>query len=371
MSLLRKIFAYFGLLLLAGIAVLAVLISYDSACPSPRQSGGEGPDSFQAYVYRCYGDAEVLESTRLPIPEPGAGQVLVKVHAASVNPLDWHYMHGSPYLMRLQAGIGAPDNPRIGRDVAGTVAAVGEGVTRFAVGDAVFGGADGAFAEYVLMRASGSIAAKPDALSFEQAAAVPVAALTALQALRDNAQVAPGERVLINGASGGVGTFAVQIADSLGAHVTGVSSARNHDLVRSLGADEVIDYRTADYTDGEARYDVIIDNVGNHSIPANVSVLSAGGRLVMVGASKGDWVAPLVNPLLSLVYQPFVEQELMVLMARLDGDDLATVAQMMADGEVVAVIDRRFSLEELPAAIRYSETGRARGKILVQVSTRG
>jgi NADPH:quinone reductase-like Zn-dependent oxidoreductase len=269
--------------------------------------------------------------------------------------------------MRLGSGIGAPTNTRFGADFAGTVEAVGQSVTRYRPGDEVFGGKTGAFGEYVSVAEDGALALKPPGVTFEQAAAVPVAGLSALQALRDRGMVEPGMKVLINGASGGVGTFAVQIARSLGAEVTGVCSARNVELVQSLGADHVIDYRQHNYTRGAERYDVIIDNVGNHSPRDNARALKPGGRLVMVGGPSGDWVGPLKNPLMALLLSPFIDQELILFLGELNGNDLSELAALMQAGDVTPVIDRRYPLAEVPAAIEYSEQGRARGKIVIKV----
>ncbi|MEE4147152.1 MAG: NAD(P)-dependent alcohol dehydrogenase [Halieaceae bacterium] len=356
------------ILAVIGVAVvaLAFVLSHNSSCgPAPAVSG-EGA-LMQAIVYRCYGSPEVLGLEKIGKPVPGPDQVLVKVQAASVNPLDWHYMRGSPYFMRLGSGIGAPADQRLGVDFAGTVAAVGEAVTQFKPGDEVFGGASGAFGEYVLVREAGAITLKPASVTFEQAAAVPIAGISALQALRDKGQVVPGMKVLINGASGGVGTFAVQIAKSLGAEVTGVCSERNIDLVRSLGADHVIDYRKQDYTAGDQRYDVIIDNVGNHSPAQNSRALAPDGKLIMVGGPSGNWIGPLKNPLQALLLSPFVDQQLVLFLAQLKQEDLTYLAGLMASGQVMSVIDRRYPLAEVAAAIRYSEEGRARGKILIDV----
>jgi NADPH:quinone reductase-like Zn-dependent oxidoreductase len=310
----------------------------------------------------------VLEFAAVERPEPAAGQVLVKVRAASVNPLDWHFMRGSPYFMRLMSGIGTPADTRLGVDFAGTVVAVGESVTRYQPGDEVFGGATGAFAEYVVVRESGAIALKPGNVSFEEAASVPIAAITALQALRDKGQLQAGQKVLINGASGGVGTFAVQIAKALGAEVTGVCSTRNVEMVRSIGADHVFDYKKENYTESERRYDLIVDMVGNHSVRENLGVLEQSGTLVLVGGGKGDWVEPLKGPLQVLLLSPFVDREIALILAQLDSADLAMLAELMEKGEVKPVIDRRYTLEQVPEALRYSESGRARGKIIITVS---
>ena len=227
----------------------------------------------KAIVHRCYGSADVLKFEEIAKPIAADDEVLVKVRAASVNPLDWHYMSGTPYIMRMSSGLGAPENMRMGVDFAGIVEAVGKNVKRFKPGDEVFGGRTGALAEYVAVREDRTLALKPSNLSFEQAAAIPVAAITALQGLRDKGRLQPGQKVLINGASGGVGTFAVQIAKSFGAEVTGVCSTRNVEMVRSIGADHVIDYTKQNFTEGAQRYDLILDNVGNHSLaghPARV-----------------------------------------------------------------------------------------------------
>lgn len=366
MKLRYKIGAALLVLVVAGIASLAVVLGYTARC-EPAPSVIEGVQTMQAIRYRCYGSPDVLEFGSAERPEPAADQLLVRVRAAGVNPLDWHYMRGSPYFMRLMSGIGAPKDTRLGVDFAGTVVAVGESVTRYKPGDEVFGGANGAFSEYVVVRESGAAALKPANVSFEEAAAVPVAALTALQALRDKGRLQPGQKVLINGASGGVGTFAVQIAKALGAEVTGVCSTRNVELVRSIGADHVFDYKREDYTESGRRYDLIVDMVGNHSIRRNLGVLEPDGTLVIVGGGKGDWVGPLTGPLQALLLSPFVEQEIVTLLARLSSEDLATIAGFMEKSDVKAVIDRHYSLEEVPEAIRYSETGRARGKIVIAV----
>lgn len=361
----RILLTVLGTLSLA-MAAFALLISYDVACgdaPSRPQTA----ESMTSVVYRCYGGAEVLEVTEQARPVPAADEVLVRVQAAAVNPLDWHYMRGSPYVMRLMSGLGRPADGRLGTDFSGIVEAVGDAVTDFVPGEAVFGSAAGAFARYLVVREDRAIARKPEGMSFAQAATVGVAGITALQALRDKGQIRPGQRVLINGASGGVGTFAVQIAKAFGAHVTGVCSTRNVDMVRALGADRVIDYKREDYTVGGGRYDLIVDMVGNHSPLANEGVLAADGRLIMVGGPGGDWVGPFRRLIEARLVAPFVEPQLLGLLARLDQADLRTLADMMERGELTPVIDRSFPLTQVPDAIRYSESGRARGKIVVQI----
>ena len=357
-----------GILIFLAVAIssLALVLSHNSACgPAPAVS--DETELMKAIVYRCYGSPDVLEFEDVEKPTPADDEVLVKVHAAAVNPLDWHYMRGSPYIMRLGVGLGAPTRTSMGVDFAGTVEAVGSNVKRFKPGDEVFGGRSGAFAEYVTVREDRALALKPANMTFEQAASVPIAGITALQALRDKGQLKPGQKVLINGASGGVGTFAVQIAKSYGAEVTGVCSTRNVEMVRSIGADHVIDYTQEDYTKSGQHYDLIIDNVGNHSLLANRRVLNPDGIFVIIGGPKGNWLAPLMNPIKALMLSPFVGQEFVMILAKLDKDDLAILGDLMQAGKVTPVIDRRYRLSEVPAAIRYSEEGHARGKIVIDL----
>ena len=356
------------LLSLVAITVvgLAFALSHNSPCESPVATTA-GQTTMKAVRYYCYGSADVLEFVDTAKPVPADNEVLVKVHAASVNPLDWHYMRGSPYIMRAMVGMGAPTDPTMGVDFAGTVESVGVKVNQFKAGDRVFGGRGGAFAEYLTVPEDRAIAKMPANVSFEQAASVPIAAITALQALQDMGKVKAGQKVLINGASGGVGTFAVQIAKSLGAEVTGVCSARNADMVRSLGADHVIDYRQENYTDSDEVYDVIIDNVGNHSLLANRRVLTPQGIFVIVGGGKGNWLAPLSGPLQAALLAPFVEQEIHLLLAELEKTGLQQLADLMQTGKMTPVIDRRYAFSEIAQAIRYSEKGHAKGKIIVNM----
>jgi NADPH:quinone reductase-like Zn-dependent oxidoreductase len=366
MRLRNRIAISFVVVVMAAILMFAVVLSYSAPC-EPVAGPHEGSETVKAYAYRCYGPPEVLELINIVKPTPAADEVLVRVKAASVNPLDWHYMRGSPYLMRLGSGLGRPKDSRIGVDFSGTVEAVGANVTKFAPGDEVFGRRSGAFAEYVVVPEDRALALKPENVTFEQAASVPIAALTALQALRDKGNLEAGQKVLINGASGGVGTFAVQIATSMGAEVTGVCSTRNVEMVRSLGADHVIDYTREDYTKSGEQYDLIIDMVGNHSLMANRKVMAPDGTFVIVGGASGDWLGPLLRPIGAMVLSPFVEQDFMMLLAKIDRDDLESLGRMMEAGQVTPVIDRRYSLAEVPAAIRYSEEGHARGKIIIEV----
>ncbi|MEE8426909.1 MAG: NAD(P)-dependent alcohol dehydrogenase [Woeseiaceae bacterium] len=357
-----------GILIFLGVAIssLALVLSHNSAC-EPAPAVADGSELMKAIVYRCYGSPDVLAFEDVEKPTPADDEVLVKVVAASVNPLDWHYMRGAPYIMRLGTGLGAPKITSLGVDFAGTVEAVGRNVKRFKPGDEVFGGASGAFAEYVTVHEDRALALKPANMTFEQSASVPIAGITALQALRDIGKIAPGKKVLINGASGGVGTFAVQLAKSFGAEVTGVCSTRNVEMVRSIGADHVIDYTREDYTRSGQHYDLIIDNVGNHSLSANRRVLNSDGIFVIVGGPKGNWLGPLMNPIKALLFSPFVEQEFVMILAKLRKDDLAILGDLMQAGKVTPVIDRRYRLSEVPAAIRYSEEGHARGKIVIDL----
>jgi NADPH:quinone reductase-like Zn-dependent oxidoreductase len=329
----------------------------------------------KAVVSRCYGGPEALEYLDVEKPTPGPKEVIVKIEAAGVNPLDYHYMRGSPYLMRLSAGIGSPSDPRMGVDFAGVVVekgsevtkfeVKGSEVTKFEVGDAVFGGRSGAFAEYLVIPEDRAIATKPDDISFEEAAAIPIAAVTALQSLRDSGRLEAGEKVLINGASGGVGTYAVQIAKALGAEVHGVCSTRNVEMVQNLGADHVFDYKNEYYTESGNEYDLIVDMVGNHSLTANRRVLKPQGRMVLVGGPKGNWFAPLWPPLKAMMLSPFVDQEIGMMLASLSGDDLEYLASLMADGRLTSRIDTRYPLSDTAEALRYLETQRARGKVII------
>lgn len=360
----RHAFAGLAAVLLMAVAALAMTLSYTEEC-GPAVTAAEPDDGFTAVTYRCYGSPDNMEFVDIAKPAPAGTEVLVRVHAAAVNPIDWYYLRGQPYFMRLDAGIGVPDDTRMGIDFAGVVEAVGSEVTRFRPGDRVFGGAEGTFAEYVLLAEDGVVVPIPDSVSFSDAAALPVAAVTALQALRDKGRLEAGQKVLINGASGGVGTFAVQLAKSMGAEVHGVCSTRNVELVQSLGADRVFDYRSEDYTESGQQYDVIVDMVGNHSVGRNQRVLAPDGRLVIVGGPKGKWIAPIVRPLEALLRSLVASQEMSMMIADLRREDLAELARLVAAGEVRPVLDHSFPLHEAADAIRYSETGRARGKILI------
>lgn len=336
----------------------------DNACSQPSAAPRV---PMRATVYCDYGSPQMLRTEMVETPVAGDDQIRVRVRAAAVNPLDWHYLRGTPYIGRLEMGLRRPRETRLGVDFAGIVDSVGRRVTRFSVGDSVFGGRTGAFAEYVVVHADRAVAPKPPNLSFAQAAAIPVAGSTALQALRDQAAIRPGQRVLINGASGGVGTFAVQIAKARGAHVTGVCSARNVALVRAIGADSVIDYTRDDFTRGAQRYDVIIDNVGNHPLSALRRVLTPEGRYVMVGGPSGRWLDPMPRAFGALATSWLVSQDLRFFVAALNQRDLGVLADLAREGRLTPVIDRTYPLREIQAAVAYLETGRARGKVVVTI----
>src|SRR5437588_16432 len=324
----------------------------------------------KAIVYSDYGLSNLkLENIEKPVPNDD--QILVKVRAASINPYDWHFVEGTPYIMRMMGvGLRKPKDIQLGVDFAGTVEAAGKNVTQFKPGDEVFGGRGGAFAEYVCRRADGAVALKPANLTFEQAASVNIAGITALQALRDKGNVQPGQKVLINGASGGVGTFAVQIAKSFGADVTGVCSTRNVDLVRSLGADHVIDYTKEDFAKGTERYDAILDNVPNHSLSECRHILNPNGKYVMIGGggpNDSRWIGPFARVIHALLVSPFISQKMGMMMADANQKDLALLADMMQSGKLKPVIDRTYKLNEVQAAIAYVEEGHARGKVVITV----
>src|ERR1700721_2292050 len=323
-----------AILLVGAIAVLGLALSHDSTCPAAPPLAANTP-SMKAIVYRCYGTPDVLKLEDIAKPIPADDRVLVKVHAASVNPLDWHYMTGKPYVMRVGSGVGKPDSVLMGADFAGTVETVGKNVTRFKPGDEVFGDRDGAFGEYVSVRENGAIASKPGNMTMEQAAAVPIAGITALQALRDKGKVQAGQRGLVKGASGGVGTFAVQFAKPYGASVTGVCSTRTVEMVKSIGADHVIDYTKEDFTQGSTRYDLIIDNVGNHTLSELRHVLTPNGALVSVGGpSENPWLGPLATSMDAYFLAPFVSQKLIFMLAQANKDDLNVLSDLMQAGKL-------------------------------------
>jgi NADPH:quinone reductase-like Zn-dependent oxidoreductase len=325
----------------------------------------------KAIVYHSYGSPDVLECEEMEKPVAGDDEVLLKVRAASVNPLDGHLLKGTPYLGRLMFGLRKPKHPRPGVDVAGQVEAVGRNVTQFKPGDEVFGSCRGAFAEYACTSES-ALVLKPDNVTFEQAAAAPVAAFTALQGLRDKGRLQPGQKVLINGAAGGVGTFTVQFAKWFGADVTGVCSTRNVDMVRSIGADRVIDYTREDFTRNGQRYDLIFDLVGNHPLLACRRALNPKGIYLaagVLGASGGRWIGPLPRLLKALLLSPLVSQRFVPFIARRSQEDLTITRDLLATGKLTPVIDRCYSLSEVPQAVRYLQAGHARGKVVITMGS--
>jgi NADPH:quinone reductase-like Zn-dependent oxidoreductase len=366
LKILGRIVSVLLVVVVISLLVLALVVSHDSPCRAAALVSN-GAQRMTAAVYRCYGPPAVVKLEEVAKPTPKDNQVLVRVQSASVNPYDWHFMRGTPYFVRLFIGVGAPKDERLGVDFAGTIEAVGQNVKRFKAGDQVFGGADGAFGQYVTVREAGSIAIKPVAVSFEQAAAVPIAGITALQGLRDAGRLRAGQKVLINGASGGVGTFAVQIAKAFGAEVTGVCSTGNLAMVRAIGADHVIDYTHEDFTRGAERYDLIFDTVGNRSFSDYRRVLKPEGRFVIIGAPAGNWIGPMMGALKVMVLGPFIHQRFLSLSAEMSQTDLTALAELMQAGKITSVIDRRYMLSEVPAAIGYQEAGHARGKVVIDV----
>ncbi len=331
-------------------------------------SGGAAPvGTMRAVVQKRYGAPDRLRLAEIAKPSIGDDGVLVRVCAASANPLDWHFMRGLPYLVRMGNGWRGPENPVRGVDVAGVVEAVGKDVTAFHPGDEVFGHCSGTFAEYV-RGTERNFAPKPSRLTCEQAAAIPVAGYTALQGLRDRGQVKSGQRVLVNGAAGGVGTFAVQIAKAMGAEVTGVCGTASVDLVRSLGADRVIDYTKEDFTREKRRYDVIFDAVGNRSLSACRRALTSTGTLVLVGTvSHGRFIGPMVRPMRSTIAGRFSKQHMGFFVAVNKKDDLLALKDLVEADKVTPVVDRVYPLSEAAEAMRYLEAGHAHGKVVITV----
>jgi NADPH:quinone reductase-like Zn-dependent oxidoreductase len=323
----------------------------------------------KAFVLRSYGSPDVLELAQLDQPVPARDEVLVRVRATSVQPFDWHLMRGQPYIARLMGGPLGLRGPKIrilGGDLAGQVEAVGEDVTGFRPGDEVYAMSEGGgFAEYACVKAA-ELVRKPKNLTFEQAAAVPLAADTALIALKD--RVRPGTRVLVDGASGGVGTFAVQLAKAFGATVTGVCGSRNVDLVRSIGADEVVDYTKQDFTQLGQRYDLLLDIAGSHSPHACRQALTRKGTYVVIGGKAGRWLQPAGHRIAALALSPFVSQTMAtadVIGYPENRQILTTITELIEDGKVTPVIDRTYPFEKIPDAIRYQEEGHSSGKVVI------
>jgi NADPH:quinone reductase-like Zn-dependent oxidoreductase len=366
MSVLSRILLTLLVIVVLAVGSLLFALSHDSACgPSPSITVTQ---PVKAAVYRCYGSADVVRIENIAKPVPGPHGLLVRVHASSVNPLDWHYLRGEPYVMRAGIGWGAPQIVLLGTDFAGTVEAVGKLVTRFKPGDEVFGVGNGAFGEYLRIPEFAAVSMKPAGITFEQAAAVPVAGITALQALRDEGQLRPGQKVLINGAGGGVGTFAVQIAKALGAQVTAVTNPASLELIRSIGADHVIDYTREDFTKDADRYDLIFDLSGTQSLSAYLHALTPTGIYVAGGnTDKGRWLGPIVGFGETLIESKFVKQPVKFVSANPNGADLKLLSDLMQNGKLNPVIDRRYGLDHVADAIRYQETFHARGKVVLTV----
>jgi NADPH:quinone reductase-like Zn-dependent oxidoreductase len=357
-----------GILLALILAFLVGFIAYwrsTNDCdhrPTPN-------NPMKAITHCEYGGPEVLKVEDVEKPVPNDNQVLVRVRAASVNPLDLTIR--GLWLLRPLSGMRKPKDTRLGVDYAGTVEAVGKNVTQFKPGDEVFGGKNGAIAEYVCVLADRSVVLKPANMTFEQAASVPVAAITALQGLRDKGKIQGGQKVLVNGASGGVGTFAVQIAKSFGTQVTGVCSTRNVDLVRSIGADHVIDYTKEDFTKTDQRYDLIFDLVGNHSFSERRRILNPNGICVMAGIGGAGWhdgiAMRVAGELDAYVRSRFVSQKFIAYIAQFNKQDMTFLADLMQSGKITPVIDRTYKLNQTADALRYLEQGHARGKVVITV----
>jgi NADPH:quinone reductase-like Zn-dependent oxidoreductase len=322
----------------------------------------------KAAVRDRYGSPDVVELREIDKPVPPDDEVLVRVRAASLNMADWYAVAGRPYVGRAQMGLRKPKSNRLGVDYAGTVEAVGKNVTEFRPGDEVFGGRDGAFAEYVCARADRSMVLKPANVTFEQAAAVPIAAITALQGLRDKGRLQPGQKVLINGASGGVGTLAVQIAKALGAEVTAVCSTRNVDAARSLGADNVIDYTQEDFTRTEQRYDLMLDIAGSRSWSACKRVLDPHATLVLVGGPKTNRMfGPLGHVIKVRLGGLLARRKVVFFIAKFNKADMVVLQELLEAGQVAPVVERRYELSEIADALRYMGEGHAQGKIILTV----
>jgi NADPH:quinone reductase-like Zn-dependent oxidoreductase len=355
------------LLVVFGLTAFALALSHNSPCGTAPALAAD-TQSMKAAVHRCYGSPDVVKIEEIAKPIEGEHGVLIRVHAASVNPLDWHLLRGQPYIVRMMGGWGAPGDTSLGVDFAGTVEQVGKSVTRFKPGDEVFGGANGSLAQYVRLRETSGLALKPANVTFEQAAAVAVAGSTALQALRDQGQLRAGQKVVINGAGGGVGTFAVQIAKALGAEVTAVTSTSNLDLVRSIGADHVIDYTREDFTTGTNRYDLIVDCGGNHPLSAYRRVLTPAGTYVMCGEiNMGNWIEPFARMGHAVILSKVTDQKFVPFISNLNEQDMTFLRDLMESGKLKPVIDRRYPLDQTGEALAYLEKGHARGKVIITV----
>ena len=357
----------------ATVILLALLIwvftAYWMSTNECFRNASAPANPMKAIVHCEYGSPDVLELKDVETPVPNDNQLLVRVRAVAVNPLDLTIT--GPLALRPISGLRKPKETRVGVDYSGTVEAVGKNVTNFKPGDEVFGGKTGSFAEHICVLADRAVVAKPSNVTFEQAAAVPVAAITALQGLRDKGHIQPGQKVLVNGASGGVGTFAVQIAKSFGAEVTGVCSTRNVDLVRSIGADHVIDYTKEDFTNGTEHYDLIFDLVCNHSFAERRRVLTPQGICVMAGIGGAGWhdgiLGKIVGELYAIARSRFIGQKFVAYIASFNQKDMMTLAELLQSGKIKPVIDRTYKLSEVSKALWYLQEGHARGKVVLSV----
>jgi NADPH:quinone reductase-like Zn-dependent oxidoreductase len=368
---LKKVIKWTGIAILVALvlAFLALFIAYWRSTNECFRNAGSVNNPMKAIVHCEYGSPDVLKLEDVEKPVPNDNQLLVRVRAASINPLDLTIR--GPWLIRPILGMRKPKDTRLGVDYAGVVEAVGKNVTQFKPGDEVFGGKNGALAEYVCVLADRSVVLKPANMTFEQAASVPVAAITALQGLRDKGKIQAGQKVLINGASGGVGTFAVQIAKSFGTEVTGVCSTRNVDLVRSIGADLVIDYTKEDFTKTDQRYDLIFDLVGNHSFSERRRILNPNGICVMAGIGGAGWhdgfATRLFGELNAYVRSRFVSQKFITYISQFNKQDMTFLADLMQSEKMTPVIDRTYKLNQTADALRYLEQGHARGKVVINL----
>ena len=364
---LKRVLKWSASVILLALVVWFFIAYWRSTNECDRKTAAHNP--MKAIVHCEYGGPEVLTLADVEKPTPADNQVLVKVRAASVNPLDLTIR--GLWLLRPLSGLRKPKDTRVGVDYAGTVEAVGKNATQFKPGDEVFGGKNGAIAEYVCVLADRSVVLKPANMTFEQAASVPVAAITALQGLRDKGKIQAGQKVLVNGASGGVGTFAVQIAKSFGTEVTGVCSTHNVDLVRSIGADHVIDYTKEDFTKADQRYDLIYDLVGNHSFSERRRILNQNGICVMAGVGGAGWhdgiAMRLAGELNAYVRSRFVSQKFIAYIAQFNKQDMTLLADLMQSGKITPVIDRTYKLNQTADALRYLEQGHARGKVVINL----
>jgi NADPH:quinone reductase-like Zn-dependent oxidoreductase len=363
----KRFLKWSAAVIFTGLVVVTFIAYWMSSNDCDHRASPSNP--MKAIIHCEYGGPEVLKVEEIEKPVPNDNQVLVKVRANSVNPLDLTIR--GPLLLRPLFGLRKPKDTRLGVDYSGTVEAVGKNVTNFKPGDEVFGGKNGAIAEYLCALADRAVVLKPANMTFDQAAAVPVAAITALQGLRDKGKIQRGQKVLINGASGGVGTFAVQIAKSFGTEVTGVCSTRNVDLVRSIGADHVIDYTKEDFTKTDQRYDLIFDLVGNHSFSERQRILNPNGICVMAGIGGAGWhegfAGRLLGELNGYLRSRFVGQKFIAYIAEFNKADMLILADLMQSGKMTPVIDRTYKLNETADALRYLETGHARGKVVINL----